>query len=70
MGDGGQSRGAAGREEEVDVEEEREKVEEEEEEVVEEAEDMKSRFRSEKLGMWRRRCERIVKYAVRCFLWK
>jgi hypothetical protein len=40
------------------VDEEREKVEEEEEEEGEE--DMKSRFRSEKLGMWRRRCERIV----------
>jgi len=57
MGVGGQVRGAGEAEEEVEeVEEQRER------EGMERAEEeeLKSRFKSEKLGSWRRRCECIV----------
>lgn len=61
MGEGGQVSGAIEDEDVDEEDEEREKEEEEEEEEEEEGdEDMKSRFRSEKLGTWRRRCECIV----------
>lgn len=57
MGVGGQVRGSGVEEEE---EEEEEVEEQREREGIEREEDVKSRFRSERLGKWRRRCERIV----------
>lgn len=61
MGVGGQARGAGEEEEEEaeEVEEQRERMGMERVERVE-AEELKSRFKSEKLGSWRRRCERMV----------
>lgn len=54
MGVGGQVKGSGVEEEEEEVEEQRES------ERIERAEDVRSMFRSEKVGRWRRRCERIV----------
>jgi hypothetical protein len=74
MGDGGQVSGwmeGAEEEEKMEEEEEEEEEREKDKEVVEEEEvdevglwqregRLRLRFKSEKLGMWRRRCERIA----------
>lgn len=79
IGEGGQVRGVEEAEEVDEAEDEEEEREmerkEEEEDVVEEVEEvglwqregrLRWRFKSEKLGMWRRRrCERIVRWICR-----